>query len=147
MPFCGVIRYGPPARRPQTDRQCRRSHMAGSIENSRQSHSDFCASHLCIYSGAVVVAGGSHTLGDAYSCKRLRNRSAIQCVLQDSVPGCRNFDRHVGGYHFPLADLVWGSLSEDFVGSTQTQPMRLSVPALGITVPNTLIGRADEVIE
>jgi hypothetical protein len=76
------------------------------------------AGHQRIYHGTVVVTGGSHTLGDAYSCKRLRHRSAIQRVLQDSVPGCCHFDRHVGAYHFHLADLVWGSLSEDCVVSS-----------------------------
>src|SRR5215510_8881731 len=86
--------------------------MAGSVENGRQSRSDLCASHLCIHYGAAVVTSGSHTLSDAYSCKHLRHRPAIQCVLQDSVSGCRNFDWHVRADHFPLVDLVWRSLSK-----------------------------------
>ena len=96
--------------------------MALSVENGHQSCSDLRAGHERTHHGTVVVTGGSHTLGDADSCKRLRHRSAIQRVLQDSVPGCRHFDRHVGAYHFPLADLVWGSLSEDCVVSSGASP-------------------------
>src|SRR4029450_1839849 len=86
--------------------------MARGVEKRRESHPALRAGHQRIYYGTVVVTGGSHTLGDAYSCKYLRHCAAIQCLLQDSVPGCRHFDRHVGSYNFSLADVVWGSLSE-----------------------------------
>jgi len=109
----GPIRLGAFARRSQTDRQYGRGDMACNAESRRQSHFDVCTGHQRICYGAVVVAGGSHTLGNACCRKYLRHRSAIQCVLQDRVVSHRHVNGYVDSHDFLLADLVRGWLSED----------------------------------
>src|SRR5262249_7528889 len=116
----GSIRLGAFARRSQTDRQYGRGDMACNAESGRQSHFDVYTGHQRICYGAVVVTGGSHTLGNACCRKYLRHRSAIQCVLQDRVVSYRHVNRYVDHHDFLLADLVRGWLSE-----TRGLPSRL----------------------
>src|SRR5262249_41743634 len=122
----GSIRLGAFARRSQTDRQYGRGGMACNAESGRQSHFDVYTGHQRICYGAVVVTGGSHTLGNACCRKYLRHRSAIQCVLQDRVVSYRHVNRYVDHHDFLLADLVWGWLSE-----TRGLPSRDQMSAFG----------------